>query len=251
MRRIPDPEAFYEKTKQAYFNVFEKIGLGEKTFLTFSSGGSFSPFSHEFQTICEAGEDEIYLSKEKNIAVNSEVYNDEVLKTLSLDKSELSKEKAAEVGNIFTLGTRFSDALSLNYLDEAGDKKSVFMGSYGIGISRLVGVLAEVCSDDKGLAWPSSVAPFSCHLLTLGLSDELSKKADEVYNQLSSRGVEVLYDDRSVSAGEKMKDADLIGLPNRLIISEKTLKDNTCEWKKRNSDQVEFISFEKLQSHAF
>jgi prolyl-tRNA synthetase len=235
-------EIFYEKIKQAYVNVFDRVGLGDKTYITFASGGSFSKYSHEFQTITDAGEDIIFIDEDKKIAINKEVLNDEVLKDLGLKKSDLVEKKAVEVGNIFNLGTRFSDALGLTYKDEKGELKSVYMGSYGIGPGRVMGTIAEILSDDQGLIWPESVAPFSIHLLALfDQEGKVKKSADELYEELSKKGVEVLYDDRDISAGEKFSDSDLIGIPKRYVISEKTLANNSLEVKDRATGKVEMI----------
>jgi prolyl-tRNA synthetase len=232
---------YYEKAKTAYKNVFDRVGLGEKTFLTFASGGSFSKYSHEFQTVSESGEDIIYVDEEKGVAVNREVYTDEVLKDLDLDKSKLVEKKAIEVGNIFSLGYRFSEPFGLKYKDEKGKDQLVFMGSYGMGISRVMGTIAELHNDDKGLIWPESVAPFKVHLISLGQSE----KAEELYDKLTAKNVEVLYDDRDVFAGEKFADSDLIGLPYRLVISEKSLKAGGVEMKKRNKKETKIVSVEE------
>ncbi len=234
---------YYEKSKIAYKNVFKRVGLGEKTYLTFASGGTFSKYSHEFQTVSEAGEDTVYISKEKNIAINKEVYTDEVLNDLNLKKEELIEEKAIEVGNIFSLGNKFSNALGLKYLDEKGEERFVYMGSYGIGISRLMGVIAEIYNDEKGFVWPESVAPFKVHLISLNKDNE----AEEIYKKLIDSGMEVLFDDREeASAGEKLQDADLIGCPYRVVVSAKTLKNDSVEIKKRFEEEVELVKIEKL-----
>lgn len=227
---------FYEKAKQAYRNVFQRVGIGHLTYLTFASGGSFSKFSHEFQTVTESGEDAIYLDEEKGFAVNKEIYNDEVLKSLDLEKRRLKEKRAIEVGNIFSLGTRFSEPFNLTYKDEKGKEHLVIMGSYGIGLSRLMGTIVEVHHDEKGMIWPVAVAPYIAHLLLIGEADSaLQKFSDRVYDELISKGVEVLFDDRpGVSAGEKFADADLIGIPWRVIISEKTMAQDKVEIKKRD-----------------
>ncbi|HPX94802.1 MAG TPA: prolyl-tRNA synthetase, partial [Candidatus Moranbacteria bacterium] len=159
---------FYEKAKAAYQKIYERVGIGHLTYLTFASGGTFSKFSHEFQTICDSGEDTIFIDENKKIAVNKEVFTDEVLEDLELEKNKLIEKKAIEVGNIFTLGTKFSKPFDLKYKDEKGEEQLVFMGSYGIGISRLMGAIVEVFHDEKGIVWPESVAPFQVHLLSLG-----------------------------------------------------------------------------------
>ncbi|MBP9714938.1 MAG: prolyl-tRNA synthetase [Candidatus Pacebacteria bacterium] len=238
---------FYEKCKQAYVNIFKRAGIGHLTYLTFASGGMFSKFSHEFQTITSAGEDIIYVDENKGIAINKEVYNDEVIESLGLSKDSLVENKAVEVGNIFTLSTRFSDALDLTYQTEAGEKKSAFMGSYGIGPARLMGTVVEVLSDDKGIIWPESIAPFKVHLLSLGEDEEVIKSANEVYEELLKKNIEVLFDDRvGIMAGEKFADADLLGMPYRVVVSTRSLKENGVEVKKRIQEKGNVISREEL-----
>jgi prolyl-tRNA synthetase len=181
-------KVFYEKCIETYHKIFQRLGIGDSTFLTFASGGSFAKYSHEFQTICEVGEDIVYLDRAKKIAVNEEVYNEEVLADLNLDKSNLEKIKVAETGNIFTLGTKFSESLDLKYKNQEGGEEFVFMGSYGIGPSRIMGVLVENFADEKGIVWPESVAPFKVHLINIGEEE----KTEELYQQLKEKGVEVL-----------------------------------------------------------
>ena len=245
-RSQEEHEAFYEKAKAAYFAIFQRVGIGENTYLTFASGGSFSKYSHEFQTLTEAGEDMIYLSKEKKLAVNKEVYNDEVLETLGINKKDISEEKAVEVGNIFTLGTKYSEPLGLYFTDENGDKKPVIMGSYGIGLGRVMGTVVETLSDDKGIVWPKSIAPFQVHLLTLGTN--ANELGEELYKTLDSEGIEVLYDDRDLRAGEKFADSDLLGIPTRVIIGDKTIESKMYEVKDRKTGETRNISLENLIS---
>ncbi len=234
-------DAFYEKSKVAYKNVFDRVGIGEDTYLTFASGGSFAKYSHEFQTFSDAGEDIIYVDEKKKIAVNKEVYTDEVLENLGLDKKDLVERKAIETGNIFSLGEKYSDPLGLKYKDEEGNEKNVFMGSYGIGISRLVGAIVEIHGDDKGLVWPSTVAPFAVHLVCIG-GDEAKKESEEIYNKLKDSGVEVLFDDRETSAGAKFADSDLMGIPLRVVVSERSLEAGGVEVKERTADNSEILA---------
>jgi len=231
-------EAFYEKSKAAYLKIFSRVGLAAETFICFASGSVFSKYSHEFQTLCEAGEDTIYLNRKKKIAVNKEVYNDEVLKDLKLDKKDMEEVKAIEVGNIFPLGTRFSEALGLKYADENGKDQPVVMGSYGIGPGRVMGTIVEVHHDENGIIWPESVAPYQIHLLSLCKTAADKKKADELYDKLVKQGKEVLYDDREASAGQKFADSDLIGIPKRYIISPKTLEQGSLEVKDRKTGET-------------
>lgn len=237
---------FYNKSKEAYKNIFKRAGIGHLTYLTFASGGMFSKFSHEFQTVTATGEDTIYINEENNIAINKEVFTDDVKKDLGLE-GNFKEAKAVEVGNIFTLSTRFSDALGLKYKTETGEEKSVFMGSYGIGPGRLMGTVVEVLSDDKGIIWPLSIAPFKVHLLMLGGDENVVLGATELYDKLNSKGIEVLFDDRcDMSAGEKFADADLIGIPYRIVVSKRSLVDGGFEVKKRTEDKGKIVSFDDL-----
>lgn len=221
---------FYERCAKAYLKIFSRVGIGDKTFRTFASGGSFSKFSDEFQMICDAGEDIIYVHKKKKIAVNKEVYTDTVLAELGITKDELKEEKAIEVGNIFPLGTRFSDVLGLTFTDEGGEKKPVIMGSYGIGPGRLMGAIVEATADEKGLVWAEEVAPYRAHLVCISSGNkDVEEEADRYYDLLQEEGIEVLYDDRDLRAGEKFADADLIGIPTRLVVSEKTVAAGAIE----------------------
>lgn len=242
-----EQEAYYEVVKSAYVSIFDRLGIGEKTYVTFASGGIFSKYSHEFQTVCDAGEDEIYIHDGKKIAINKEVMLPEVLSDLGVSESELRVAKASEVGNIFNLGTRFSEALNLSYQNEDGAMQPVWMGSYGLGPARIMGVICESLADEKGLVWPTSVAPFSLHLISLGKNDtDTKRKAEEIYSTLTSRGVEVLFDDRDASPGEKFADSDLIGIPIRVVVSDKSLEKGGIEIKERLSDSSEIISVEEL-----
>ncbi len=238
---------FYEKAKEAYKTIFKRAGIGHLTYLTSASGGVFAKFSHEFQTITSTGEDTIYVDENKGIAINKEVYNDEVIESLGLSKETLVENRSAEVGNIFTLNTRFSDALELVYQTESGDRKSVFMGSYGIGPARLMGTVVEVLSDSKGIIWPESIAPFKVHLLALGEDGNVHEEADKLYNNLIAQGVEVLFDDRhDVNAGEKFADADLIGVPYRVVVSKRSLADGGYEIKKRTEEGGKIVNTDQL-----
>ena len=234
-----DLDEFYELAKKTYEKIFARIGIGDKTFLTFASGGSFSKYSHEFQTVCSAGEDTIYLDRNKKIAVNNEVYTNEVIKDLGLKKEELEEVNAVEVGSIFKQGTRFSEPLGLKYTDENGVEKPVVMGAYGIAPSRSMATVVEINHDDGGIIWPISISPFDAHLLAL------NTEADGIYEKLNSAGIEVLFDDRKdATAGEKLSDADLIGIPNRIIVSKNT--GDGVELKSRDSDEKKILSIDQL-----
>lgn len=245
-RNREEHDAFYEKVSDAYDRVWQRLGIGDITYKTFASGGSFSKYSHEFQTLSDVGEDVIYVHDGKRIAINQEVYNDEVLADLGISKDELVERKAVEVGNIFTLGTKFSEALDLSYSDESGDKHNPFMGSYGIGPSRLMGLLAEHFADNKGLVWPENIAPARVYLVRIGDSDDVVQKSDELYAALQSKGISVLYDDRAMRPGEKFADAELMGIPHRLVVSERLLEKGQFEYKTRTSDDTELLTAEAL-----
>lgn len=248
-----DLDQYYDKVAEAYTRVFERLGLGEKTYFTYASGGSFSKYSHEYQTLLPSGEDTIYISVEaekqgKKIAVNKEIF-EEGMNCPELDMpTEWREEAASEVGNIFKLSTKFSEPFKLDYLDEAGERKPVVMGCYGIGISRLMGVIAEYDADDKGLAWPASVAPFAVHLITLGKGGEEARDtAEQIYTELTEAGVEVLFDDREKARpGEKFGDAELIGCPTRVVISGKSLEAGGAEVVDRKTGESEIIALENI-----
>jgi prolyl-tRNA synthetase len=234
-------QAFYEKAKEAYKRIFTRVGLGDKTYVTEASGGSFSARSHEFQTLTDAGEDTIYITnEERKEAVNKEIAG---------DKGD-SGHKAVEVGNIFTLGTKFSDPY-LKFKDESGKEHPVFMGSYGIGPARLMGTIVETLSDEKGIIWPKSVAPFAVHLIELGESEKVKERAAYIAKELNSKTVSVLHDDRDLRAGEKFADADLIGIPYQIIVSERGNAEATVEVKERKTGKTEIMREVELLNLRF
>jgi len=235
---------FYKKAKNAYLNIFNRVGLGDRTYLAFASGGSFSKYSHEFQTISDAGEDVVHVSASKKLAINDEVLTEEVIRDLGINKDELESKKAVEIGNIFTLGTKFSEPFNLTYKNENGSEVPVFMGSYGIGVTRLLGVIAEVLSDEKGLSWPVEVAPFRVHLISLG--ENARELSEEIYKTLTANGIETLFDDRDLRAGEKFADSDLIGIPTRIVVGEKALESKMLEVKDRATQETRMLTIEHL-----
>lgn len=240
-------DEFYEKAKKAYVRIFDRCGLGEITYITFASGGTFSKYSHEFQTISDAGEDIIYVDNKKKLAVNKEVMLDEVLNDLGLKKEELEEKKAIEVGNIFKQKTKFSIPLGLNYTDETGKERPVIMGAYGIGPGRIMGTVVETHHDEYGIIWPEEIAPFKIHLVALGKEESTYAEADKIYQDLTKKGVEVLFDDRrGVSAGAKFADSDLIGIPTRLVVSPKTFEQGSVEMKKRKEKDFQLIKISEL-----
>lgn len=238
-----DLDKYYEIQKKAYEKIFEKVGIGDKTYLTYASGGSFSKYSHEYQTLTSAGEDIIHICDKCRVAINKEIIADLENKCPLCGNTNLREEKAAEVGNIFKLGTKYSMPFKLNYRDSDGKELPVIMGCYGIGLSRVMGTIVEIFNDEKGIIWPQSVAPFKVHLLSLDKNEE----ADKIYQELSRNNIEVLYDDREgASAGEKFADADLIGIPYRVVISEKSLSLGGAEIKKRGEKDEKIIKLEDI-----
>ncbi len=239
----------YEQMAAVYMRVYDRLGIGDITYRTFASGGIFSKFSDEFQTLSHVGEDTIYLHRDRRLAINKEVFTDEVLSELKIEKSELTEERAVEVGNIFPLGTKYTDALDLKYINESGERQSIIMGCYGIGVSRLVGVLAEHFADERGLAWPEAVAPAPVHLVSLANEDaEVAEAADRLYESFKDAQIGVIYDDRELRAGEKFADADLLGMPHRVVISKKTLGMDrpSVEIKRRTDKKTEIIEIKNI-----
>ena len=239
---------YYEKVKDAYRTVFERLGLGQDTFVTLAGGGDFTTgFSHEFQTVCDAGEDLIYLDRKNNIAYNKEVVTEENAKKLGVDFESLEQVKACEVGNIFPLNIKFSKAFNYTYTDEQGEQQLVYMGCYGLGPSRVMGVIVEKLADEKGLVWPEAVAPFRVHVVEISNgNDEVHTEAAELYRELTEAGIDVLWDDRDLRAGEKFADSDLLGIPLRVVVSEKTLAAGKFECVYRASGRTEHKSISEL-----
>ncbi len=242
--------AFYEKMKGVYGKVFKRAGIGDRTYLTISSGGSFSKYSYEFQTITDAGEDTILYDGEKKLAINKNDYSEEIFADFNLNKNDFNfkEAKSSEVGDIYSLGYKYSEALGLNYRDEKGEERPVYMGSYGIGVPRLMGTIVEVFADEKGMVWPEAAAPFLAHLIEIkSKNPEIGEAARGLYAALQEGGIEVLYDDREdASAGEKFADSDLIGIPWRIVVSEKTAAGGKFELKNRKTGEVTMESVSEL-----
>ena len=238
-----DLESYYEKVKDVYFSIFERCGL--KAIYTLAGGGVFTErFTHEFQVLSEVGEDTIFLCLKCGYAENAEISKLKNADPCPQCDGNIAKKKSIEVGNIFNNGTRYSDNLGLSFVNENGVKNSVWMAAYGIGISRLMATIVEVSNDMQGIIWPESVAPFKVHLVVL---DDRKEEAEKIYNDLTEKSVEVLYDDRSdQTAGEKFADADLIGCPWRVVVSKKTLEKNSVEVKKRNEKEANIVPLDKI-----
>jgi prolyl-tRNA synthetase len=238
-----DLDKYYEKVEKAYEKIWQRLGLDKITVKTYASGGSFSKYSHEYQTICETGEDTIFVCEKCKIAVNKELIN-ELDSCPECGNKKLIEKKAIEVGNIFKLGTKFSSAFDFKYIDEKNEKQEIIMGCFGLGPSRLMGTLAEVFNDAKGIIWPESVSPFKAHLINLKKD---IKDAEKLYGNLIKVGIDVLFDNRlEVSAGQKLSESDLIGITHRLVISEKT--GDKIEYKKRDSEEVKLMSEKEIIS---
>jgi len=246
-RNQEEHDEIYEKVAAAYDKVYQRLGVGDITYRTYADGGIFTErFSDEYQMLSEIGEDTIYVDENKKIAVNKEVIDDERLNKLDIDTSKLKEMKAIEVGNIFPLESKYTDALGVYYTDQEGGQQKIIAGCYGIGVSRLMGALAEHFADEKGLVWPENIAPASVYLARLGEDEAVVQAADDLYAELQDKGVEVLYDDRGVRPGEKFADADLMGIPYRVVISSKTVEQGKVELKKRTQDETNLVDADKL-----
>ena len=234
---------FYDQVDIAYKQIFQRLGLGDCTYKTYASGGAFAKYSHEYQTITPVGEDVIYINQDQSIILNEEVMNEEVLSDLGAKREDFTPVNAAEVGNIFTLRYKFSEPIGLKFDDQNGIKKTVFMGSYGIGVSRVMGVIAEKFADDKGLVWPENLAPFKYYLI--GIGEKAEKLCHELHQKYSSS---ILLDDRPLRPGEKFADAELMGISYRLVISDRTLETNSVELVERRSGKTDTISLDTLKN---
>lgn len=239
-----DLEAYYNQSIEAYKRVFNRLGIGEDTYVTFASGGAFTKFSHEFQTICDAGEDVIYLHREKNIAVNEEVI-DAAVAELGINRADLEVVKTAETGNIFNFGTQKTDEMGLYYTDGDGKRQSLHIGSYGIGITRAMGVVVEKFSDEKGIVWPEAIAPFHVYLVRIGGESAIAH-ADVLYDELTAKGIEVLYDDRDERPGTKFADAELMGIPYRVTVSDRLMEAGRYELTPRTGGETVLLTREEL-----
>lgn len=241
-----DFSQYYEKMAQVYLQLFSDIGLGDRTVRTKASGGSFSKFSDEFQTFSDAGEDTIYLCGKCNIAINDEIIAEQnSCPECGVGKDTLETKKSIEVGNIFPLKAKFTEAGGLKVSGDDSQSQQIMMGCYGIGVTRLMGTVVEVLSDENGIVWPEEIAPFHYHLVRIGDSEGVVKAADELYEKLQAQH-DVLYDDRDARPGTKFADSDLIGIPWRIVISEKTMAEGKLELKNRASGEVEMVTEDSL-----
>jgi len=243
-------EAFYEKMKEVYMRIFSRVGIGEQTYITLSSGGTFSKYSYEFQTLSDAGEDTILFDPEKKFAVNKDDYSEEIFQDLGVNKDDFhfQETKSIEVGDIYTLGEKYSKALGLTYRDAEGNDVPVYMGSYGIGVPRLMGTIVEIFADEKGLVWPEEIAPFRVHILSLdgGRDEKVLQAARELHDNLEKSGIETLLDDRDLRPGEKFAENDFLGIPYRVVVSARSLESGGFELKKRAEDDAAVVSRDTL-----
>lgn len=236
-----DLDEFYTKVEDAYSRIFERLGLGDCTYETFASGGIFAKFSHEYQTILPVGEDTIYYNSDKSLVFNKEVFTPEVLADFNADAKDFTETRGAEVGNIFKLKFKYSEPLGLKFTDEDNKSQFVYMGCYGIGVSRVMGVIAEKFADEKGLVWPEAVAPFKYYLV--GIGEKGTPEAEKMY---AGHENEIFYDDRDVRPGEKFADSELMGMPHRVVISDKTLADNKAEVTNRATGESKMVDLKSL-----
>ena len=237
-----DLDRFYAEVEKAYERIFARLGIGDCTYETFASGGIFAKYSHEFQTLLPVGEDIVYYNNDKSVVLNKEVYNDEVLADLGATGEKFKEAAGAEVGNIFKLKFKYSEPLGLKFIDEENVQKTVYMGCYGIGVSRLMGVIAEKIADDKGLVWPETVAPYKYHLI--GIGEKGTAEAEKFY---AGHEDTVLFDDRDKRPGEKFADAELMGLPLRIVISDKTLAESAAEITDRRTGESWRVTLDELK----
>jgi len=243
-----DLDNYYERVKRVYFKIYNECGIGKFTYLTLAPGGTFSKYSHEFQTVTKAGEDIIHICQKCNLAINDSIKRNNPT-CPKCGSSSFRKEKSIEVGNIFKLGTKYSEPFDLFFIDKDGKKKFVFMGCYGIGLGRLMGSIVEVNHDKKGIVWPKKVAPFLVHLIQIGKDQKIKNVSEKLYKDLQKEKLEVLYDDRTnVSGGEKLVESDLLGIPYRIVVSERTLQKNCLEIKERSKDKSRLANLKEISS---
>ena len=238
-----DCDVYYDRVVEAYKRIYDRLGIGDSTFVTFASGGAFTKFSHEFQTICSAGEDTLYVNADQTIAVNEEVL-DEAAKEMEIDKALLKPVVSAEVGNIFKFGTEKSEQMEFYYTGEDGKRHPVYLASYGVGVTRVMGVIVEKFADEKGIVWPEAIAPAKVYLVQIG--DDSKRRADELYESLKDRGIEVIYDDRDERPGAKFADAELMGIPYRVTVSDRLMTSDQYEFTSRATGATELLTHSEL-----
>lgn len=245
-----DLAKFYEKAKKAYLKIFKRCGLD--AFVVEASGGAFTKeYSHEFMVKTAAGEDIVFFCQSCGFAQNKEVAKAAAGdKCPACGKGKIEEAKTVEAGNIFKLGTKFSEDLKAHYVGKDGVSRPIIMGCYGIGIGRIMATAVEVHNDAKGIIWPKEIAPFDVHLIALSgkeKSAKIKKEAEKIYKALLAKGIETLYDDREdKSAGGKFAEADLMGIPLRIVVSERTLEKNSVEMKERGKETAKLIKLSNI-----
>ena len=242
-----DFERFYEKVAQSYLRIFKKCGL-QAIRVKASGLGFTNSFTDEFQVLTSVGEDTVIYCEKCGFAQNKEIAKLKEGDRCPQCGAPLRQQRGIEVGNIFPLGTKYPQAFNFYFIDKNGEKKLPIMGSYGIGIGRLMATIIEIHHDDKGMIWPENIAPYQAHLVPVEIRERKVKViADKIYQDLQAQEIEVLYDDRKqVSIGEKFAESDLIGIPLRIVVSKKTLLKNSVEIKKRGVKNPELIPIKKI-----
>lgn len=236
-----DLEKYFEKMIEVYEKIFNRCGI--KPIITKASGGSIGgSTTYEFQVPTKVGEDIVYLNKETGKAFNKELLNE----IPENERDQYEQIPAVEAGQVFSLGTKYSAVMGANFVDRDGKEKPIVMGCYGIGLGRLMATIVEAFHDERGIIWPEEVAPFAIHLISLGNTDEVNKQAEKLYEKLLQDNFDVLFDDREESAGVKLGDSDLIGIPQRWIVSEKTLKEDSIEIKKRSEETTKLLKISSI-----
>lgn len=242
-----DFDEYFKKAISAYEKIFERLGL--KVLVSQAPGGAIGgDITYEFQVPSDVGEDTVYYCSSCGYAVNKEMFEEkEIEEKCKGCKKELLETRAIEAGQVFSLGTKYSKAMGANFVDRDGKEKPIIMGCYGIGIGRAMGTIAEVSNDEKGLIWPENVAPYQIHLIAIGEQQKVNRKTEKIYEKLMKKGEEVLFDDREESPGVKLADADLIGIPERWVVSEKTLEKDSIEVKKRNEKEAKLVKISSIK----
>lgn len=237
---------FYEKVRKAYFNIFKRCGLAAIC-VEASSGTIGGELSNEFMVLSESGEDKVLICEKCGYGANVEKVGE--IKKCPKCECDLIQKTAIEIGHIFYLGTKYSKVMGANFQDKEGKIKPILMGCYGIGLPRLMATIVEISHDENGTIWPKEVAPFDFHLIQIDDKQKVKKASEDIYNNLEKEGIKILYDDREKSAGEKFVDSDLIGIPQRLVVSEKTLEKDSIEIKKRGEKTTKLVKIKSLHSY--
>lgn len=241
---LEDLEKYYQKAIQAYHDIFKDLGIGDDTYLTYASWWTFSKYSHEFQTLTPIGEDTIHVDKEKKIALNKEIVNDSDVKS-EFSNYSFIEENASEIGNIFQLGTKFSNPFEMKFIDNNWVSQQIYMWCYGIWVSRCMWIVAEKLKDEKGLVRPKNIAPYDVYVIAIG-DEKNNQETEKIISILENKGLSVIYDDRSISPWIKFKDSDLLGIPSKVIVSEKSIAAWWYEYEERSTWNKKIITDENF-----